>query len=520
MQAIARRFPMSPAQTAALPDHSAKTVARHSLLNLFGHGAPLAAAVYAIPILIGALGIDRFGILTLAWVVIGYFSLFDLGIGRALTKAVADRLGNGQVEDMPQLIWTALALMLLLGILGGAVGAGLSSWLVYSVLKIPPALQEETLTAFYLLALSLPAVIATAGLRGVLEAYQRFGLVNALRIPMGIFTFAGPLLVLPFTNSLIAVVSVLVLGRVAGWLAHACYCFRVVPALRHCVAFRREFLGPLLRFGGWLTVTNIVGPFMQYLDRFLVGALLSTAAVAFYTTPYEVVTKLLAIPSALTAVLFPAFASSFAAQSSRTHELFIGGVKTIFLLLFPIILLIVAFSREGLALWLGNEFAGNSSRVLQYLAAGIFLNSLAHVPYALIQAVGRPDITAKLHLVELPLYLPLLWLLSVQMGIEGVAAAWMLRAAVDMLLLFVFAARLFPGAHGKSYAMPAALLGALAAFVVIAAVPSDAAMRGWISTATLCAFVALSWIVLLKAEERQFIECRVSGWWRKVKSVL
>ena len=47
----------------------------------------------------------------------------------------------------------------------------------------------------------------------------------------------------------------------------------------------------LLRFGGWMTVSNIVGPLMVTLDRFLIGALISVSAVAYYATPYEVVSQ-------------------------------------------------------------------------------------------------------------------------------------------------------------------------------------------------------------------------------------
>ena len=62
-----------------------------------------------------------------------------------------------------------------------------------TTLKIPSALQRETLHGFYLLGLSVPVVILSAGLRGLLEAHQRFDLVTALRIPTGVFTFAGVL---------------------------------------------------------------------------------------------------------------------------------------------------------------------------------------------------------------------------------------------------------------------------------------------------------------------------------------
>ena len=66
---------------------------RNSVFNFLGLGIPFVAAVISIPLLIRVLGTERFGILTLAWIVIGYFSLFDLGLGRALTQVVAERIG-------------------------------------------------------------------------------------------------------------------------------------------------------------------------------------------------------------------------------------------------------------------------------------------------------------------------------------------------------------------------------------------------------------------------------------------
>src|SRR5690606_4446854 len=175
---------------------SGRLLARNTVLNLIGQGAPMAVALVAIPLLIQGLGTDRFGVLTLAWMAIGYFSLFDLGLSRALTQLLAERLGADSQEEMPALTWTALLLMVFLGVAGGGLLALLSPVLVGRVLNIPAELQGEALRAFYLLSASLPCVISTAGLRGVLEAHQRFGAVNAIRLPMGVLTFLGPLLVL------------------------------------------------------------------------------------------------------------------------------------------------------------------------------------------------------------------------------------------------------------------------------------------------------------------------------------
>ena len=88
-----------------------------------------------------------------------------------------------------------------------------------------------------------------------------------------------------------------------------------------------------------MTVSNIVSPLMVTLDRFLIGALVSVTAVAYYATPYEVITKLSLIPGALMGVMFPAFSTGFAKDRERTALLFSRSVKSLFLVLFPIMLL-------------------------------------------------------------------------------------------------------------------------------------------------------------------------------------
>src|SRR5262249_37418857 len=153
---------------------------------------------------------------------------------------------------------------------------------------------------------------------------------------------------------------------------------------------------PLLSYGGWMTGANIVNPLMVQMDRFLVGAMVSTVAVAYYTTPYELVTKFWFIANAMLGVGFPAFATSFVQDRERTAVLFGRGVKYAFLTLFPLVLGSISLAPEILAIWLGADFARESAPVMRWLALGVLLNGLAQVPSALLQGVGRPDLTAKL----------------------------------------------------------------------------------------------------------------------------
>lgn len=480
---------------------SGRLLARNTAWNLIGGVAPMLVAVFCIPILIRGLGKERFGVLTLAWVLIGYAGLFDLGLGRALTQLVAGKLGARQEREIPALVWTSLVLMMLLGLVGAAAILLISPWLAGRGLNVPPALQKETAQSFRLLALSLPFVITTTGLRGLMEAHQRFALTNTLRIPLGVFTFAGPLLVLPFSKSLVPVVATLVAGRIASWVAHLLVCLRVLPELRESMAWQRSAVGPLLRFGGWMTITNVVSPLLVTLDRFLIGALVSLTAVAYYATPYEVVTRFTLFPVALMGVMFPAFSASFAQDGERTALLYSRSVKSLFLLLFPLMLCTVALAQDGLRLWLGAEFAEHSFHVLQCLAVGVFINSLAYVPSAFLQGAGRPDLTAALHLIELPLYLGLLWWMISTCGIEGAALAWTGRVAVDALFLFVLAGRLLPGQYRvRLRTTPLPVMALL--LLVLAAELRGPVVKGFFLLGTILCFGLVTWFRILTPEER------------------
>lgn len=490
------------------PLTSGHLLARNTIWNLIGNGAPMIVAVFSIPILIAGLGKDRFGVLALAWALIGYAGLFDLGLGRALTQLVAQKLGAGEDHEVPMLVWTSLALMLLLGLVGTAAVVLASPWLVQRTLNVPATLQRETLQAFYLLGLCVPLVITTAGLRGLLEAYQHFRLTNVLRIPMGVFTFVGPLLVLPFSRSLFPVVAVLVAGRFVAWAAHVILCLKVMPALRRGVAWESAAVGSLLRFGGWMTVSNIVSPLMVTLDRFLIGAAVSMAAVAYYATPYEVVTKFLFVSSAVMGVMFPAFSTSFVRDRARTALLYSRCIKYLFLILFPVVLLTVALAKNGLTVWLGADFAQHSFRVLQWLAVGVFLNGLAQVPFALVQGVGRPDLTAKLHLIELPFYLLGLWWLISAYGIEGVAIAWTVRVALDTLFLFCIARWLLPESVPASrYTVPTVAVAL--AVLLSASLPTAPIAKMIFLSCVLLAFISGGWFLALAPDERALMRARL-----------
>jgi O-antigen/teichoic acid export membrane protein len=431
-------------------DHSTKKLASGGVLvrstawNFLGQAIPLFVAIPVLPVLVAKLGIERFGVLMLVWMAIGYFSLFDLGLGRALTQMIARKLGAGAEAAVADIVKTGLVLMGFASLVGASLIWITAPWLAQSALHIPAPLQDETLSGLYLIAVSVPFIVTSSGLTGILAAYQRFDIVNSVRTPMAVLTILLPVAVTIFTVRLEWIVAIVVITRVAGWIAYSVACARVVPWTKRRGGSHGLTVREFIRLGGWMTLSNLLSPFLVYMDRFVIAGFVSVVAVAYYSTPYEVITKFWIVPGAVVGVLFPAFATTFFSNKKRTSFLLAQGTKYVFLALFPLTVGVVIFADEVLGIWLGREFAANSSRVLQILAIGVLINSLVHPATVLVQGAGRPDKVAKLHLIELPLYLPVLWYLTVRFGIEGAAVAWTLRVAIDAALLYSAASFLLP----------------------------------------------------------------------------
>ncbi|MFC1575178.1 oligosaccharide flippase family protein [Gemmatimonadota bacterium] len=473
-----------------------RLLARNSILNLLGQGFPLIVALVAFPFLTRGLGPDRFGLLALAWTFIGYFTVFDFGLSRSLTQMVAERLGRGGEEEIPEIAWTGFILMHGLGIFGAVVFLALAPWIVDGLLSIPSGLRTEAFRTFFFLALSLPIFIGTIGFRGILEAHQRFGLINLVRAPMGSFLFLGPLVVLPFTQRLDVVVGVLVLARVLAWALHAFLCLRVAPELRAPRWISPGVVPPLLRLGGWITVSNLVSPILHYADRFLIGAVLSLSAVAFYATPHEVMSRVLILPMAVAGVFFPAFAAGHKGDPTRTGQLFQASLRGTLLLVIPILLSLLALAETGLGAWAGPEYGENGAVVVRWLAVGVLFNCIAQVPFALVQGIGRPDISARFHLLEVPVYLVGLWWALGQFGLAGAAFIWSARAILDSALLFGASSWLMPEARKGTRMALGWALGASAAFGL--AVYLGPILGSWITLLImLSGFGVLAWVWLI-----------------------
>jgi O-antigen/teichoic acid export membrane protein len=476
------------------------------LWNILGRGVPILVALASIPILSRSLGVDRFGLLMLCWTFIGYFSIFDLGLATAMERSVAQKLALGDHKSVPVVIWTTLLTMLALGIAGFVV-AWMTAPAIIHALRASSEGRAEALQTVHLLALSIPLVIASVGLQGILVAHMKFKLINVVGIPLGLWTYVGPIIVLPISHSLVLIVAALFIGRVAGFVLYLIFCLRVVPSLRS-FAFHRALVRPLLTFGGWLTLDDLVDPLVNFLDRFLIGSLISVAAVALYSVPYQLAAQGWIVTSGVSAVLFPYFSGVLARGSGQARLIFRRAIKYLLFAMFPVALIMVAFAQPGLGLWLGADYAMQSTPVLQLVAVGVLITSIGSVGGTFNGSAGRPDIDAKLGLMKFALHIAPAWLVITRYGIVGLAALWVACTSVESLGMVLYALR------AQGVAWPQILRRAFQSVPIwvalgIAAIEFPIGWKFAYVAVVLVGLGLLAWHNLMSQAERRAVRCRL-----------
>jgi O-antigen/teichoic acid export membrane protein len=482
-------------------------LAKNSILNLMGQILPMLVGVLTVPYIVKGLGQDGYGILSIAFMVLGYFGIFDLGLSRATVKFVAEHLSPDQIYKVPELVWTSLLLLVILGCAGGALLAAFVPLAVTHWFKMPPSYVGDARISLYILAASMPIVMSNDALRGVLEASQRFDLVNAVKVPGSILFYLLAALAIPFGFHVPGIAFLLVMVRLATSFAYLSLCLHVFPQLRGRIHCSWKSARSLACFGGWVMISNITGPIFGGIERFMIASFLSVGMLTYYSVPFDVVSKVLVFPGSIASALFPYFSNRGSKGAEAVSDVTSRAIKYLLLVLTPVTAMFVFYAKDILQLWLGSQFAAQSTIVMQLTAVMIFLNCFAYIPYTSVQALGRPELKAILDLATLPIYAIACWWFMARLGVNGAALAKLCVTLLDCSVLYMFAQmmrafRFGDLLRGSLFRAAVVSAGLFFSVYVIHSLHANLILSAIIVAACYAAYGVIFWLFATDEEER------------------
>jgi O-antigen/teichoic acid export membrane protein len=175
-------------------------------------------------------------------------------------------------------------------------------------------------------------------------------------------------------------------------------------------------------------------------DRFTIGAVLGGAAVTDYTVPLQLANRMQIFPSSVTTALFPKLSAATPDEQAVIARQATRALSSILTL--PYLGAIFAIS-PFLHLWVGKHLGAHADVVGRICLLAMWINGFSLIPFIGLQAARRPDVVAKVIVIEVIPYLLCLYFGMTYLGLMGAALALLARHMTDLLLLTWAARRRF-----------------------------------------------------------------------------
>ena len=409
-----------------------KGILKNVAINFLGLVLPTFVSLVTVPAYIKLLGVERYGVISLVWTLIGYFGILDLGMSMAAQNHISKARASADSSESARVFWSATWLNLATGILGGlTIYFGAFIYTAYFT-KVSPELQHEVYMALPWLAIAIPIANVSWVFAGAINGAERFGVYNTNQT-LGTFLFQ----LLPLGAAwLIApklqfVLAAAVFARLVAALLMGYSALQVLD-IRRILAPQLGVAKGLFSFGGWMLIASVTNMIAESLDRVMLGTSLGARFVTYYTVPQNLVTRLNIVPTALSRTLFPrlsAVGRDHADTITRQSLEFLNGVFT------PIALVAIIVLEPFLHLWVGSEIANAAGPVGRILIIGVWLVGQASVTRIMIQSQINPATAARIGVVQLPFFVTALWFGIAHFGPIGAASVVVLRSLADYGLL-------------------------------------------------------------------------------------
>ena len=400
-----------------------KLLIKNSILNTSGQFVPLFVAFFTTPYVVSHLGMELFGVLTIVWVIVGYFTIFDCGLGTATTKYISESLGSEDKLSVSKVYWTSLLLISCLGTVGVCLFCFFVPMLVARFFIVSPKLLPEVMAVATIASPLILFLLVKSVLIGAVQAYQKFGIVNIITISNITCSQLIPVWVLSRGRSLKEIIIWLLIVEFIFTLIWFAASLIIIPERKFQGFLALGVFKKFAFFSFWLLIQRIMNWIQLNIHTVLIGTLISVSVIGYYTIPYSLVCKIGLIGAGFNPVIFPAASYFNKINQEKSKRLFYTSLKFTMLVYGLACLLLFVFAKEILVLWMGQDFI-KSVFVTRLLAVSMYLGGISWILSIFIQ-INNPRFLSVFSTITTPCYLLILWFLTKKFSFNGCGYAFL-----------------------------------------------------------------------------------------------
>lgn len=382
----------------------------------------MAVGFFLSPFIVHHLGNVAYGIWVLTISCVGYLGMLDLGMRSSVLRFVSRARTVGNHAEASEAVSSALWVRLQVSLLILLISVGLA-WVFPTMFKVPPNMARSAQMAVVIVGANLAIVMSMGVFGGVVSGLNRYDIQTAIQLVQLVIRVTGVLLVLRSGRGIVAIALCEFASVLVGNIALVIVTMRLYPELNvRLKSPDRAMLRSLWSYSVYAFLTTVALQLIYQTDNLVVGAFVSTGAVAFYAIGASLVRYTDQFTGAMTMSFVPA-ASTFEASGDdkKLQALYIGGTRALLAMALPILVTLLTRGRTFLGLWMGSQYMGPSGNVLILLAVAMMISQANGAAFAIAFGTDRHKTIAKWVLIEGVTNLCLSILLVKPFGIYGVA---------------------------------------------------------------------------------------------------
>lgn len=426
---------------------SKRRIAINSLFSTAAWFVPLAVGFISTPVLVNGLGTSEYGLYAL---IAGFISYsFSFSIGRIVVRYVAEYSFSQDISAINQIISSALIIAATVGVLGGAVLAIMTPYIVSDVLRIDAEHHQLATYAFYIANATIIFTIISQVFQYTLQGFQRFGRYVFLTNLYSVFFGFGNIVLVKTGVGLVGLqlwglilIILLLLGNLAAVKT-------VFPAFRLTFSIDSALMRSAIRYAVSIIFYQVFGNLLFIFERVWVTRHFGPSTTAHFAISAQIGIYVQTLAASLAAVFLPVMSQSIRQASvlnavyRRVTKILLGGL--LFFLTFVFFL-----GDRLLAVWIGNEFAAAAYNLLVIQTLSYSLISLMVVVWQLNEAAKAPGLNTLTSAVWLAASVVAIVSLTDRFGAEAVAIGRLIGVALTLPAIFLSEKR-FLGAFSYSY---------------------------------------------------------------------
>jgi O-antigen/teichoic acid export membrane protein len=420
---------------------SSKAVVRSAFFNLLGFGISVLYMLFLVPLVVGYLGIEQYGLWTLILALTGYVGLVDLGIGTSFVPYIARYATLGSYENVNKVIQHGLLFYVCLSLFVLGMGYVLSPWL-FSLVKIP-AVYLPSARLLFLIALIGFGFSTVAGVFGsVLSALQRMDTYNILLSAFLIEKFVAIVVALwlgyGLSGMMVADLGVTVLGLVPLIIMTK----RYFPHLTvRWMGYDSAMMKTLLKFGTQLQISRIAETIQSHFDKLVLSRFIGLSAVSMYDFGSRPGGRLRALPLTAVSSLIPAVSALDATDNkARIQAALVRSTRYLAIVAVPLFAFFICFAGDIVYIWLGEGYE-QAAMTLRVLSFAHIVSVVASAMAFVSQGMAAPEVQMRTTLIQATLNVILSLVLVTMFGFYGAVLGTTISVIVGGLLLFAWYGR-------------------------------------------------------------------------------